>query len=251
MTQNLNEAIETLYRVFSKYSSRKTMDYSSQTVAQEEVDVLFAQPLREVAAEHIGYYSSKAMTTMGNVEDFKHFLPRIMELMSAGDYSRDEEMVLEKFWYSEFAEWDPVEREAVESFLFAWWESLVERERCRNLSTLLTELAVLTGDLQKLLSSWDVNYSYESCNNLAGYVVDNHHLIFVDKSIPTFHKRTDEEHNRLYRGLRSWLLSPAVITKLEDSTYMFTEEGLPEKVKIIQEAHKMLCWEKELELLGM
>ena len=52
------------------------------------------KPLQEPEAEDLGRYSFKAMTTVSDVHDFRHFLPRIKELLALGglDYEVDVEV---------------------------------------------------------------------------------------------------------------------------------------------------------------
>ena len=72
-----------LYAVFKKYRFRtKFEDRCSPYVnATSNVGKLFfCQSLKCLTLEDFGTYPNRAITSMGNVEDFKHFLPRFLEL---------------------------------------------------------------------------------------------------------------------------------------------------------------------------
>ena len=56
------------------------MEASPLRDAREILMVLSAVPLRELTGEQVGPYSGWAMTTVGNERDYRHFLPRILEL---------------------------------------------------------------------------------------------------------------------------------------------------------------------------
>lgn len=52
----------------------------------EKVRPLYDRPLRQLMPEDLHFYAFCAMTTMGDVEDFRHFLPRIFELLNDDDF---------------------------------------------------------------------------------------------------------------------------------------------------------------------
>jgi hypothetical protein len=74
----------------------------------------------------VNYYAFKAMTTFGDAADFKHFLPRLLELIArelqGGEaLGFDEEILGLKIALAEYATWPPAERAAVERFFMAAW----------------------------------------------------------------------------------------------------------------------------------
>ncbi len=80
-------------------------------------------------SEDISHYSFKAMTTWGDVEDFKHFLPRLLELSATTGLAYGYEVVLGKLEYAKWNEWEETEKDAIRAFLLAWWtESLTNNE---------------------------------------------------------------------------------------------------------------------------
>src|SRR5438105_2663647 len=79
--EELQEAIEELYGVFVCYPLKK-MYGCDHCVLPEDYERLRAKPLRELTWDEIEKFAHKAMTTWGDVEDFKHFLPRLFELLA-------------------------------------------------------------------------------------------------------------------------------------------------------------------------
>jgi hypothetical protein len=77
----LAEAIENLYRAFARYSLRKHVEGCPCCVRERDKRALESKPLRQLASSDLGRYAFKAMTTWGNQDDFRHFLPRIFELL--------------------------------------------------------------------------------------------------------------------------------------------------------------------------
>src|SRR5438270_7631594 len=81
----LAAAIQDLYRVFAAYPADPTMGYCDHCITAEEVARLFEVPLSDLTARALSRYTGKAMTTWGEMADFKHFLPRVLELAAADE----------------------------------------------------------------------------------------------------------------------------------------------------------------------
>ena len=64
------------------------------------------------------------MTTWGTEEDFKHFLPRLLELVTAEESITDvvdSEVLLGKLAYADWTHWPSEEQKAVNDYLNALW----------------------------------------------------------------------------------------------------------------------------------
>jgi hypothetical protein len=96
------------------------MTYCSHCIDPTQVAVLLATPLREIDAQLMGHYRWNATAeTWGDWDDFKHFLPRLLELVSTGelaDYSPD--MLFSSIGYQSHY-WPDNERAAVRVYLDA------------------------------------------------------------------------------------------------------------------------------------
>lgn len=72
----LCDAIEAVYAVFARYH----MEGPIRCEMSDRIIVADNLPLRTRTATELVYYSGKAMTTLGSVQDYKHLLPRLLEL---------------------------------------------------------------------------------------------------------------------------------------------------------------------------
>ena len=72
--------------------------------------------MRELNSEDLNYFMASAITTYGNVEDYKHFLPRILELMVDNLDMADDFLTYEKLNYSKWSKWNVEEIIALKSF---------------------------------------------------------------------------------------------------------------------------------------
>ena len=82
MTDNLKISIESLYSIFSIYPFKSTMDGCPCCVSDSDKEKIHTKQLRELDGDDLSRYAFKAMTTWGDTDDFKHYLPRIFELLA-------------------------------------------------------------------------------------------------------------------------------------------------------------------------
>ena len=122
-------AVEVLYETFKRYQASYPLTACNcGCVEDSDQQFLFSSPLRELGYHQVGRYSGKAITTWGTGDDFKHFLPRILELMVFKDRFggfTDPIFVISKLVYGEWRSWPAVEQEAIGNFLLAWWRLAV------------------------------------------------------------------------------------------------------------------------------
>jgi hypothetical protein len=73
------ETFKKLYTVFSKYT-RPSRVIGSPISVNPDADIkLTTKPLKSLSKDDLNEYEFKAMTTWGTAEDFKYFLPAILE----------------------------------------------------------------------------------------------------------------------------------------------------------------------------
>jgi hypothetical protein len=134
----LHAAIGGFYATFASYPLKRVIVGCPHCVSRADSDALHMRALDALTADDVRYYATKAMTTFGDAEDFKHFLPRLLELLAreleacgsggAGeDLGFNEEILGGKLALAGYTGWPVVEREAVERFLDAMWGALLAR----------------------------------------------------------------------------------------------------------------------------
>lgn len=140
-TERMTEsAIAELYRTFQRYP-RKTIEACPCCVGLADAKVPPVRPLPRLSAEDLYGFQWSAIWTMGDTEDLKHFLPRILELaLAAVSDDPGIEMTLGLLrrgaWdplpdsppsprppAEDWSTWPAAERDAVTRFLTVLWES--------------------------------------------------------------------------------------------------------------------------------
>jgi hypothetical protein len=120
----LHQASERLYEVFADYPPN--LEGCPHCVFEEMKEPLRTIPLRELTSDELFTFHMKVMTTWSDEEGFRHFLPRILDLVATDvESSLDLCTITNKLFYAEWMKWPVCEKEAVEDFVFALWNRLI------------------------------------------------------------------------------------------------------------------------------
>ena len=119
------KTIESLYNVFSRHGCPSRLEGCPCCTSPAEAQPLVAKQLRLLTAPELEHYAFKALTTWGTLDDYKYFLPRILELTEDGSLLCDVEVTLRKLDYGGFCDWSPDERLAVHGCVFGVWREAV------------------------------------------------------------------------------------------------------------------------------
>ncbi len=79
-TSELRTVIESLYEIFVTYPLRADTSACACCHSAYDEQRLHTKPFRKLNADDLRQYAGDALFVWGEVDDFKHFLPRIFEL---------------------------------------------------------------------------------------------------------------------------------------------------------------------------
>ncbi len=165
----LFEAIDRLYDIFEAYAF--SVDASSDDLGVEDRNrVLHATPLRQLGEEELRRYVFKAMTTWGSVDDFRHLLPRLVELfiLQAGRTLFEPEIMFGKLRYGRWTTWPIDEQIALRRFFHVLWRDVLARWPNEPTAILsLSCVAEAEDELLPYLQAWDIAGS-RSCFSFRG-----------------------------------------------------------------------------------
>lgn len=121
--QRVQECVERAYAVFPATLSGAHGRACPCCTSQAEVAALWSAQRRTLSANELGNYSAKAMTTWGTADDYRYFLPRILELMTTREarswMGLDVQLIDDKLVYGEWEKWPPAERDVLRAFFLA------------------------------------------------------------------------------------------------------------------------------------
>ena len=213
----LEDALEALYAAFCRYQGVH-LEGCPHCVSFDDDAALRRAPLRKLGGE-LYRYLFKAMTTWGTEEDFKHFVPRLLELYAS---SADAWLLCDKLAHARWRSWAEHEQRAVEGYLLARWRGALAEYGSplpddALLGTMLTlDLDIAPYDLRTKLDVWRSEASRESARHLARFVLEHGVALFwsgPSTGRPTlWHARPE-----IAEDVRAWLLDPATRAGLEAS----------------------------------
>ena len=123
---DIDKAIINLYDTFRNYPLKPKIEGCPHCELDSAESTLHIRQLHYLTWDDFGVYPFKAMTTFGDLKDFKHFLPRMLELYRA-DYKGSPYgvfILFEKLNYGAWESWSISEVEAVRIYLNLWLEEL-------------------------------------------------------------------------------------------------------------------------------
>jgi len=120
------------------------------------------------------------MTTWGDVNDYKHYLPRIFELTAKRKLIADTFVTLGKLDYAKWTEWESKEQETINEFLRAWWAYDINYATYFD-SEILTELHKLILDIKPMLNVWNVDTETQGFKNFVEFI-EYHYYELVGKN---------------------------------------------------------------------
>jgi hypothetical protein len=149
------EATDALYAAFAAYPRRPQIEGCPCCVAAADQLPLHRVPLRKLTADDLGRFAWKAMTTWGDAQDYRYFLPRILELSLSdhGEPGLELWLVASKLAYGGFAGWPASERAAVTAWVREAWAERLETLARRGLLDLAIALQPVI-PLDELLAIW-------------------------------------------------------------------------------------------------
>jgi hypothetical protein len=152
---DLEIAIEHLYLTFRPYTTEGIHYCNCGCIDEQDVKKLHSKSLRLLEKDDLISYHGSALYTWGDVEHYKHFLPRICELMSM---ERELSYVTlydfhVKLDVAEWAKWPENERQAIIDYVAADWADLVNNRHSDIRDSVLEQYCNFL-DMNDLLHWW-------------------------------------------------------------------------------------------------
>lgn len=124
----LNDAIAQCYAAFANMPCPRRLTASPLRDGDKILRALTSAPLRELSGEQIGPYSGWAITTVGDGDDYRHFLPRILELSVIDPVwlGTEPPVVASRMEMACWRDWPAAQQSAVLRVFHAAFDALVE-----------------------------------------------------------------------------------------------------------------------------
>lgn len=207
----LQRLIDDCYAAFAPYPRPHAMHASPLRDPVALLKTLSSAPLRELTGEQIGPYAGYALTTVGDVDDYKHFLPRIFEqaIHKRLWMGTDPPIIVERLKKARWLEWPTPEQAAIRAlFTGAWSQALREHPDEEGAGTWICGIACLDLDLAAMLERWLASPSINAALQLADFMLSGAESVFEnDTAERAYWSYVDEAK---IHQMRRWLLGPPV-----------------------------------------
>jgi hypothetical protein len=160
-SSKLRRIIEAAYDLFAPYRLGTSLDVCKVCcVTDKDERILLTTPLRETSCDMLssGYFCSAHGHSRQENWEMKHFLPRVLELVSEFEipcHSTEITFLRLDLNYADY--WKPAERELLDAYALAFFEGCLHRYPLPDGNT-LTDLVIMFGlahfNLMPLLQAW-------------------------------------------------------------------------------------------------
>ena len=211
----LVEVIQELYRAFKPYQVRRHPEGCPCCVSDADRSRLFSKPLAKLSEDDLGRFAWKALTTWGTVEDLKHFLPRLLELVAMDECAPFErEALFGKLRLGAWTAWPQNEREPVENYLDAVWkDSLASEAGGVWIDELLCGFGNAVDDLSPFLKVWTASRVGTGYSHLVTFIDWNSATLLKRRHLTnSFWSSADAQMSQVV----DWLANPETIRVLEE-----------------------------------
>lgn len=229
MTERLKKSVEKLYETFEMYHSGPTM-----TGSQNYDDLgtwnrlIFRKPLQELNEDDLSRFTGKAITTWGNANDYKHFLPRIFELTAELRTPYEIWIAFDKLTLADWDNWIDKEQIVIQEFMIALWESIVNdnSEKAEwEFKDYFSTIAHFYPNFTDLLDIWTESESIAGIKHLSEYIIDEQTALFNRKKITGLHDKKENTEEFI-----NWLLSDKLLNKIQQKYFEFETDKISEKI---------------------
>ena len=192
-------------------------------------DELFSEKLEKLKAENLYNFCSSVMLTWGKEDDYKHFLPRIYELIANYNSPYEEWIILDRLNDCKWRDWEIEEVKSVEFYLIELWLNLLKSSGYK-FNDYFSAIANVYPDFDEMLLKWQTCTSRNSAQILANYFNEEYKNIFIAKLLPGF-----ETNIELGVTLFKWITSEAMIEKIKKDYFKYEDEDFaPNLSKLLE-----------------
>jgi hypothetical protein len=213
-TPELVAALQQAYQVFANLARPAHLAASPHRDGDRIFSTLTAAPLRELTGEQIGAYAGWAITTVGSGDDYRYFLPRILELAVEEPVwiGAEPPVIAGRLKRADWEMWPADQRDAcllVFQEAFRW--AIQAHPNDADASDWLCGVATLNGPVGELLAAWRRSTSPNTALQLAAFAKANSGVVANDSIFGGF---WDYAGAAPRRAIAEWLVTRATREQL-------------------------------------
>ncbi len=205
-TPTLRRLLDQGYEAFAHYRKPTALETSPLRNPEKLLKRLTSKPLRLLEVEDVHEYAAAALTTVGTVEDYKHFLPRLLDL-SVDSAVVEPEVIALKLKAADWLAWPQNQKHVVEQIFAETCGHAFRQHPDKHFAgKWLVSLAILNIDLTKLFVEIETSDNDSCALQLAHLILSE--LPFA--SDPFEQGYWTEVPGNTLQGTRAWMLSQEI-----------------------------------------
>ena len=214
--QALATAIGDLYSIFKKYTLRAMVGGCPHCVYPEDNARIHSKPLHQLTAEDLESFSRKVLTTWGDEDDLRHFLPRLLELLLEPEFVDRvyPPIIAGKLRNGNWIHWPAREKEALHSFFHAYWQWHLGncQKDGSDIEEVICTIANAIDDLSPYIAMWQADEMAPSTSHLAEFIAKVSEKYLKHGELPdAFWSDAKEQSTQI----TEWLQSPTLERHVE------------------------------------
>lgn len=124
-----DKQFENLYAIFSAYSNYKRFEGCPCCFDNSQTERIIKTKLRNLSADDLSRYAESVFYTAGTINDFKYYLPRILEMcMKDRFHWPDPEILLKKLNLADWTNWPETEFNPVKELIQRHFTEIIKND---------------------------------------------------------------------------------------------------------------------------
>ncbi len=234
MNDRLKISIEKLYDIFAKYQGLSKLEGSPLYDDLETWNKqLRSKKLRELTDHDLSLFAGKVILTWGDQNDYRFYLPRILELTAELKTPYDIWTLYSRLEDANWKTWNADEQLAIKDFTIELWNNLLadESEKAEyEFKDYFHAIAYFYPDFSEILKVWETNNSFASIKHLTNYIFAERQHIFDNNYIDSIEKNTKN-----IGQFKTWLTSDNILNKIEKAFYDNEKKEIAERLSWVEQ----------------
>lgn len=234
MTDRLKISIEKLYDIFAKYQGLSKLEgsplYDDLNTWNKE---LRSKKLKELTDEDLSRFTGKVILTWGDENDYRYYLPRILELTAELKTPYDIWTLYSRLEDAKWKTWNIEEQNAINDFTIALWDNILNdnSERAEwEFKECFNTIANFYPDFSQVLNIWETKENFTSIKHLTNYIFEERHNIFDNNFIDNRKK-----NSKNIEQFKTWLTSEKILKKIEQAFYDNEGNEIAERLSWVEQ----------------
>ncbi|MBK9636781.1 MAG: hypothetical protein IPO63_02845 [Bacteroidetes bacterium] len=194
---------------------------------------LRSKQLRELTDEDLSRFAGKVIMTWGDENDYRFYLPRILELTAELKTPYDIWTLYSRLEDANWKTWDIKEQTTINGFTLELWNNLLNDNSEKAewvFKDYFHAIANFYPDFSKILIVWETNHNFASIKHFTNYIFEERQNLFDNDFIDSIEKNTKN-----IQQFKTWLTSDKIIRKIETAFYDNEKSEIAERLSWVEQ----------------